>query len=154
MSSEQLADILSQLKRWSWQRTVSPLAADAVLRSVVTSGITDSVEVVAVACDAIVRWSIVYDLYEEPNADGFPAEALRSALHRAVHDVAQETLASLLEALGNPERVHFEAFIVVLLLLRSCYREVVGHSTALFRATQLLLWLSSEFTKRLRVTLK
>lgn len=97
---------------WPWQRPVSPVAAASVLRSVVTTGITDPVEVVAVTCDAIVRWSIVYDFYEGPNADGFPAATLRSALHRAVCDVAQETLASLWEALGDPEWIHFDAFIV------------------------------------------
>ncbi|KAH6919995.1 hypothetical protein HPB50_029017 [Hyalomma asiaticum] len=81
------------------------------MRSVMRTGITDSVEVVAVSCDAIVRWSIVYDLYEVPNASGIPAATMCSALQHAGHDVAQDSLASLLQALGDPEMIHFEAFI-------------------------------------------
>ncbi|KAH6919490.1 hypothetical protein HPB50_029522 [Hyalomma asiaticum] len=121
------------------------------MRLVVTTAITDCVEAVAVSCDAIVRWSIVYDLYDVPNAGGFSGAALRSALHRAMHEVSQETIASLLEALGNPERIHVEAFIVACAFAQLPPR-TRRHSTALFRATQLLLWLSSAFTNRLRVT--
>ncbi|KAH6920748.1 hypothetical protein HPB50_028262 [Hyalomma asiaticum] len=46
------------------------------MRSVTKTGITDSVQVVAVSCDAIVRWSIVYDFYEVPNPGGIPTAAL------------------------------------------------------------------------------
>lgn len=112
MSSEQLNDILSQLKRWPWQRPVAPLAAAAVMRSVVRTGITDSVEVVAVSCHAIVRWSTVYELYEVPNAGAIPAAALCSALQQAGHEVAQDSLESLLDALGKPQWIGFDVFIV------------------------------------------
>ncbi|KAH6925991.1 hypothetical protein HPB50_012930 [Hyalomma asiaticum] len=109
MSSEVLNDILSQLKRWPWQRPVSALAAAAVMRSVVTTGITDPVQVVAVSCHAIVRWSTVYDLFEV--SGGIPAAALCSALQYAGHNVAQDSLGSLLGALGKPECIDYDLFI-------------------------------------------
>ncbi|KAH6943029.1 hypothetical protein HPB50_014104 [Hyalomma asiaticum] len=111
MSSEELNGILEQLKRWPWQRPVAPLAAAAVMRSVVRAGITDSRQIVAVSCHAIVRWSTVYELYEVPNAGGIPAAALRSAVQHAGHDVAQDALESLLDALGKPEWIDCDLFI-------------------------------------------
>ncbi|KAH6943016.1 hypothetical protein HPB50_014023 [Hyalomma asiaticum] len=88
--------LLFQLKKWPWQSPVAPLAATIVMRSVTRTDITDSVEVVDVSCHAIVHSSIVYDLYEVPNASGIPTAALCSALQQAGHDLRQDSLASLL----------------------------------------------------------
>ncbi|XP_070380694.1 sorcin-like [Dermacentor albipictus] len=111
MDALQMYKSLSQLNDWPTQRPVSRLTAKFVLDYVLTSGISDEIELVSLAYRAIEYWASVFQNFDPENHGCISSDVFHEALEACGYNVSKYYVRCLLRACERLGLVSFDSFI-------------------------------------------
>ncbi|XP_037572249.1 sorcin-like [Dermacentor silvarum] len=111
MDALQMYKSLSQLNEWPTQRPISRLTAKFVLDYVLTSGISDDVELVSLAYRAIECWASVFQHFDPEDHGWISSDVFHEALSASGYNVSKYYVRCLLRASERLGQVSFDNFV-------------------------------------------